>query len=109
MPQTLSRPSTTPTVPSTRATATATSHRCSRRPPGRPRCGSRRAITDHQIANHHIDDHYIYIANYGIPNYEIPGYKEDDMKAAIFKGKGSIVVEERPKPSVTESTDAVVR
>ena len=31
------------------------------------------------------------------------------MKAAIFKGKGSIVVEERPKPSVNESTDAVVR
>ena len=31
------------------------------------------------------------------------------MKAAIFKGKGSIVIEERPKPVVTEPTDAVVR
>lgn len=31
------------------------------------------------------------------------------MKAAIFKGKGSIAVEERPKPIVKESTDAVVR
>jgi len=31
------------------------------------------------------------------------------MKAAIFKGKGKIVIEERPKPTVKESTDAVVR
>ncbi|MEZ0493497.1 alcohol dehydrogenase catalytic domain-containing protein [Kineococcus sp. TBRC 1896] len=31
------------------------------------------------------------------------------MKAAIFKGKGTIAVEERPKPTVTEPTDAVVR
>lgn len=31
------------------------------------------------------------------------------MKAAIFKGKGKIAVEERPKPTIKESTDAVVR
>ena len=31
------------------------------------------------------------------------------MKAAIFKGKGAIAVEERPKPSINEPTDAVVR
>jgi alcohol dehydrogenase len=31
------------------------------------------------------------------------------MKAAIFKGKGTIAVEERPKPTVIEPTDAVVR
>src|SRR3954447_4888315 len=31
------------------------------------------------------------------------------MKAAIFKGKGTIEVEERPKPTVSEPTDAVVR
>lgn len=31
------------------------------------------------------------------------------MKAAIFKGKGVIEVEERPKPTVQEPTDAVVR
>ena len=31
------------------------------------------------------------------------------MKAAIFKGKGTIAVEERPKPTVTETTDAIVR
>lgn len=31
------------------------------------------------------------------------------MKAAIFKGPGSIAVEERPKPTIVEPTDAVVR
>ncbi len=31
------------------------------------------------------------------------------MKAAIFKGKGVIAVEERPKPPVSEPTDAIVR
>ncbi|MCW2603336.1 MAG: dehydrogenase [Pseudonocardiales bacterium] len=31
------------------------------------------------------------------------------MKAAIFKGKGRIVVEERPKPEVDAPTDAIVR
>jgi alcohol dehydrogenase len=31
------------------------------------------------------------------------------MKAAIFKGKGSIVVEDRPKPTISEPTDAIVR
>ena len=31
------------------------------------------------------------------------------MKAAIFKGKGTIAVEERPKPTISEPTDAVVR
>src|SRR6195952_1964616 len=31
------------------------------------------------------------------------------MKAAIFKGKGSIVVEDRPKPTIAEPTDAIVR
>ncbi|MFW9875519.1 MAG: zinc-dependent alcohol dehydrogenase family protein [Candidatus Thorarchaeota archaeon] len=31
------------------------------------------------------------------------------MKAAIFKGKGNIVIEERSKPIIKESTDAVVR
>ena len=31
------------------------------------------------------------------------------MKAAIFRGKGMIVVENRPKPTVQEPTDAVVR
>src|SRR5690349_11836364 len=31
------------------------------------------------------------------------------MKAAIFKGKGDIAVEERPKPTVVATTDAVVR
>jgi alcohol dehydrogenase len=31
------------------------------------------------------------------------------MRATIFKGKGSIVVEERPKPTIQEPTDAVVR
>jgi alcohol dehydrogenase len=31
------------------------------------------------------------------------------MKAAIFKGKGSIVVEERAKPQIAEPTDAIVR
>jgi alcohol dehydrogenase len=31
------------------------------------------------------------------------------MKAAIFKGKGTIAVEERPKPTVAEPTDAIVR
>ena len=31
------------------------------------------------------------------------------MKAAIFKGKGNIAVEERPKPTINEPTDAVVR
>ena len=31
------------------------------------------------------------------------------MKAAIFKGKGNIAVEEIPKPTINESTDAVVR
>ena len=31
------------------------------------------------------------------------------MKAAIFKGKGTITVEERPKPTINEPTDAVVR
>jgi len=30
------------------------------------------------------------------------------MKAAIFKGKGKIAVEERPKPAIKESTDAIV-
>ena len=31
------------------------------------------------------------------------------MKAAIFKGTGTIAVEERPKPTIGEPTDAVVR
>jgi alcohol dehydrogenase len=31
------------------------------------------------------------------------------MKAAVFKGKGNIAVEERPKPTIHEPTDAVVR
>jgi alcohol dehydrogenase len=31
------------------------------------------------------------------------------MKAAIFKGKGRIAVEERPKPRIKEPTDAIVR
>ena len=31
------------------------------------------------------------------------------MKTAIFKGKGQIAVEERPKPTITEPTDAIVR
>ena len=31
------------------------------------------------------------------------------MKTAIFKGKGSIAVEERPKPTISEPTDAIVR
>ncbi|MFX1339666.1 MAG: zinc-dependent alcohol dehydrogenase family protein [Promethearchaeota archaeon] len=31
------------------------------------------------------------------------------MKAAIFKGKGKIAIEERPKPTINESTDAIVR
>ena len=31
------------------------------------------------------------------------------MKAAIFKGKGNIAVEERPKPTISEPTDAIVR
>ena len=31
------------------------------------------------------------------------------MKAAIFKGKGSIAVEEVPKPALAEPTDAIVR
>ena len=31
------------------------------------------------------------------------------MKAAIFKGPGTIAVEERPKPTISEPTDAVVR
>lgn len=31
------------------------------------------------------------------------------MKAAIFKGKDSVVVEERPKPVIKEPTDAIVR
>jgi alcohol dehydrogenase len=31
------------------------------------------------------------------------------MKAAIFKGKGDIAVEERPKPAVNDPTDAIVR
>lgn len=31
------------------------------------------------------------------------------MKAAIFKGKGKILIEERPKPTIKKSTDAVVR
>jgi alcohol dehydrogenase len=35
--------------------------------------------------------------------------KENVMKAAIFKGKGTIAVEERPKPTVSEPTDAIVR
>lgn len=35
--------------------------------------------------------------------------KKQGMKAAIFKGKGTIVVEERPKPVIKDSTDAVVR
>jgi alcohol dehydrogenase len=31
------------------------------------------------------------------------------MKAAIFKGKGAIAVEERPKPTINNPTDAIVR
>src|SRR4051812_5026713 len=31
------------------------------------------------------------------------------MKTAIFKGKGNIAVEERPKPAIGEPTDAIVR
>jgi alcohol dehydrogenase len=31
------------------------------------------------------------------------------VRAAIFKGKGTIEVEERPKPAVSEPTDAIVR
>lgn len=31
------------------------------------------------------------------------------MKAAIFQGPGAIAVEERPKPTITEPTDAIVR
>src|ERR1700679_1512675 len=31
------------------------------------------------------------------------------MRAAIFKGKNDIVIEDRPKPEIQESTDAVVR
>lgn len=31
------------------------------------------------------------------------------MKAAIFKGKGEVVVEERPKPTIKQPTDAIVR
>jgi alcohol dehydrogenase len=31
------------------------------------------------------------------------------MRSAIFKGKGTITVEERPKPSIQEPTDAIVR
>src|ERR1700709_83719 len=31
------------------------------------------------------------------------------MKAAIFKGKGTVAVEERPKPTVSEPSDAIVR
>lgn len=31
------------------------------------------------------------------------------MRATIFKGPGSIAVEQRRKPTVAEATDAVVR
>ena len=31
------------------------------------------------------------------------------MKAAVFKGPGSIVVEDRPVPDFVEPTDAIVR
>lgn len=31
------------------------------------------------------------------------------MKTAIFKGKGTIAVEERPRPAVAEQTDVIVR
>ena len=31
------------------------------------------------------------------------------MKAAIFKGAGQIVIEDRPKPTIVNSTDAIVR
>jgi alcohol dehydrogenase len=31
------------------------------------------------------------------------------MKTAIFKGKGNIAIEERPKPTISEPTDAIVR
>src|SRR6266480_2360034 len=31
------------------------------------------------------------------------------MKAALFKGKGAIALGERPDPTITEPTDAVVR
>jgi alcohol dehydrogenase len=36
-------------------------------------------------------------------------FQEEEMKAAIFNGKGEITVEERPRPAITEPTDAVVR
>ena len=38
-----------------------------------------------------------------------PRNRRSIIKAAIFKGKGIIAVEERPKPTINESTDAVVR
>jgi threonine dehydrogenase-like Zn-dependent dehydrogenase len=31
------------------------------------------------------------------------------MKAAIFKGMGTVEIEERPKPEIQEGTDIVVR
>jgi alcohol dehydrogenase len=31
------------------------------------------------------------------------------MKAGIFKGKGEVVIEERPKPIIKDNTDAIVR
>lgn len=31
------------------------------------------------------------------------------MKSAIFKGKGEIVIEDRPKPELVDATDAIVR
>lgn len=35
--------------------------------------------------------------------------RQDTKKAAIFNGKRDISVEERPKPTLNESTDAIVR
>jgi alcohol dehydrogenase len=34
---------------------------------------------------------------------------KSDMKSAIFKGKGTVVIEEVPKPTVKAPTDAIVR
>jgi threonine dehydrogenase-like Zn-dependent dehydrogenase len=34
---------------------------------------------------------------------------KDTMKAVVFKGPGKVVIEDRPVPQITDSTDIIVK
>jgi alcohol dehydrogenase len=45
----------------------------------------------------------------GYHRVQTQNHKEEYMKAAIFKGTGKVEIEERPKPTIEEPSDAIVR